>query len=122
MATVLHCDQKVRAKLTRLESALPAYTIQWALHGHCRYCKQFFVFWRGEYYTGRLSNLQPVSKVVDLAAWKRRIEQGDFKPEPQITSEYSQRIARGADMLRVAEYQLKLTRAQQWDRGKRIDA
>lgn len=121
MATVLHCSRQARAAKTRLESSLPAYTIQWAYSGKCRYCKKEFIYWQGEYATGSFSNLQEVSKVTDLAAWKRRIEQGDFKPEPQITSEYSQRVARGVDMIKNYQYQLRLTKAKQWYKGQRLD-
>lgn len=118
--SVQHCYQRVRARKTRLESSLPAYTIQWAYHGYCRHCKQEFVVWQGEYPNGNFTTLNQC-KVTEIAAWKRRIEQGDFKPQPQFVSEYSQRVAAGADMIRNSEYQLKLIRAHQWWKGTRVD-
>jgi hypothetical protein len=117
------CHKNTRATKTRLESTKEAYSIQWAYHGKCRYCKQDFIFWQGEdRKNGSFTPMfeVPKEKASEWNSWKRRIETGEFKPEPQFVSQYTQTIASG-NMDAIGAYQTKLCKAHQWYKGKRID-
>jgi hypothetical protein len=118
VASILHCGKRIRAKKTRLESVKEAYAIQWSYSGRCRHCQEQFVYWQGEDRNGKFTQLLEVT-APQIPSWLRRIEAGDFKPEPQFISEYSRRVA-GGNALSIGQYHSRLCDAKSWYGGKRV--
>lgn len=75
------------------------------------------MMWRGEYPDGHYTDLITVPQ-AEFEHWQRRIKAGEAKPEAQLMSEYSQRIA--GDMTSQIQYQLKITNSARWWKGQRV--
>jgi hypothetical protein len=97
--TFWHCGKANRAKTYRLASSKPVYRFQHLAHvKRCKGCGHEFMEWRGEYHDAEHYSTWFHAPASELAAWKRRIKAGEAKPEAQLTSEWSQRAARPADI------------------------
>jgi hypothetical protein len=96
-----------RASRFRLPSNNPVYEFEHVFHGRkcgCGCGKEFYVV-LGQYHTGYFASDSVVIKESEFDYWRRRILAGEAKPQPQLMSEWSQRAARGMDMLANLEYQ-----------------
>jgi len=119
MAQIVHCAVRTRAKTYRLASSKPAYEFQIAYHGRgCKGCGEAFIYWQGEYPNGTRTELFPVPS-QEHQHWLRRIQAGEAKPEAQLMSEYSRRIAGHIDG--QIQYQTKLRQAHRWYKGERVE-
>jgi hypothetical protein len=105
----------VRAKAYRLTSSKPAYEYQHLYH-HVSNTKEYMA-WKGEYPDGNFTDLVTVPD-SEYDHWKRRIKAGEAKPEAQLMSEYSRKIA--GDVTAQIQYQLKITQAARWYKGQRV--
>jgi hypothetical protein len=120
MAKIIHCTLNSRARVHRLVSSKQAYEFQYAYHGRkCCDCGEAFIYWQGEYPNGTRTELFPVPS-QEHQHWLRRIQAGEAKPEAQLMSEYSRRIAGYIDG--QIQYQTKLCQAHRWYKGDRVDA
>jgi len=81
-------------------------------------CGKTIMQWRGEAPDGTLSPFYDIDPGAH-AAWLRRIVTDKARPEAQLMSEYSHKIASG-NMVVQFEYTLALTRAHRWFKGERV--
>jgi len=118
MAKVRHGGIETRAKVFRLASSKPAYEFQYLYHvPKCKHCEEELMYWRGEYQNGNFTDMTDIKK-ADFPYWFRRIKAGEAKPEAQLMSEYSQKIARDASSQII--YQTALCNAKRWYKGQRV--
>ncbi len=111
MAEVWHCGSKGHGRVYRLSSSKPVYCFQHLAHlPKCKRCGKEVMQWRGEYLEGDKFTFWVALKPSEFPAWHRRIRAGEAKPEAQLTSEWTQRAARPADI--AFEYHERIRRAQ----------
>lgn len=94
MAKILLGGKFVRAKAYRLPSSKPAYAFQVLFHVEK---PTEFMQWRGEYPNGNFTDFIDIPK-AEYDVWRRRMNAGEAKPEPQLMSEWAKKVARPADI------------------------
>lgn len=135
MPTLTCCGGKRNANSWRIASNDPAYIFQrvYKVKAPCpgvpakpedkklaAPCGETIMRWRGEKADGSLSDFFDIDKFAQ-AQWLRRCETEEARPEAQLMSEYSHKIASG-NMVVQFDYQLALTRAHRWYKGERVKA
>jgi hypothetical protein len=113
------CGLKQKAKSYRLASLTnPDYKFQRAyVLPKCKVCKIKLMQWRGELPDGSLDRWNDID-YSNYKLWQKRIDNGEAKPEAQLMSEYSERIAGPIDG--QIQYQTKLCEAHKWYKGNRV--
>ena len=120
MAKYWHCGTTTKASSHRIVSSKPAYKFQHIRHClSCKICGKELMEWRGEYpELDKFTDWLTIPK-SEYPHWLRRIATEQAKPEAQLMSQYSERIARPAD---IASYYLKTIEIAQKSRNKNAPA
>jgi hypothetical protein len=131
MAKVRQCNVWQNAKKHKLASNEPAYRFQVVYDlGKCKghkeekldngtirvtLCTESHMQWQGEYESGTFTPFYDIEP-AKFEYWTKRIKTDEAKPEAQIMSEYSERIAKPPEQ--ALSYLGTLKNALKWDKGK----
>lgn len=125
MADLTCCGAKRKAESHRLiceDRHKAEFDFQrfYPLKDKCPKCQVRRMCWRGELPDGTLSQFYDIDPGAH-AQWLRRIDTDVAKPEAQLMSEWSYRVASG-QMTSQIQYQTQLCNAKRFYKGSKVNS